>query len=633
MPRDLLLVEDDDALQRLFKRVLERAGYRVKAVGDLAAARHALFTQPVHVAVMDEVLPDGSGLEFLRERRDEGWRTPVVWVSGFDRGQEVLDRAAEAGVTEVMQKPVRSEDLVQRVTALVPPEEPQAAAPLTQPLEAMLGSTRGGLAVQLGGRVAQLGTVVQAVFEGRETPLAARRYAAAVRARARRSGFPVLAKMLSKVSAELSLLNVADPSDHAGHHARLQTLLDDAAREVPGPDPRSAEASVPRFLVVASRATEAVELMSEAAALGLQLHVVPKVADAVSYAASKPTRGAVLGPVTAESVQAALRLRSATNEAELPVAFLGRRADKQAADTVRQIPGALLLDESLPAGALAAELVDLLQSWERAAAMTALLVDDDPSFVEEATSILKRQGMEVVVRSSVADQSELLDVVGPDLVLVSMNLPDDGGPAFARALRQDMYWRHLPLICTTTEAGPAARAACFAAGANDYLLKPLLVDELVGRAHAWIALSRLRVGEGRRDGLTGLRTRQGTLTELQRRAGLGEPQVAYLVRLEPSLGSFNDTHGFEVGDNLVRALATQVVSLMPTEAVLGRWGGGALIVGVPHSDRSESKARLTQGVTGVAIGEGIERVEAQVSVVEVVPAEGEDMAWALRGAD
>jgi DNA-binding response OmpR family regulator len=170
-------------MRRLFDRVLTCAGYRVKAVDSLGGARNALFTPSVHVVVMDEVLPDGSGLAFVRERRGEGWRTPVVWVSGFDRDPQIVEQAREVGVTEVLQKPVRSEERVARVSGLVPPEDPDSDSTGPGPLEAMLGSTRGGLAVQLGGRVAQLAALVQAVVDGRERPLAARRFAAAVRAR------------------------------------------------------------------------------------------------------------------------------------------------------------------------------------------------------------------------------------------------------------------------------------------------------------------------------------------------------------------------------------------------------------------------------------------------------------------
>ena len=630
MPRELLLVEDDEDLQRLFQRVLERAGYRVKAVSDLASARRALFTQQVHIVVLDEVLPDGSGLSFIREQRADGWRTPVVWVSGFDRGQEARDRADAAGVSIVLQKPVSPEHLVDQVCELVPPVETTDEVSGIQPLEGMLGSTRGGLAVQLAGRVAQLSTVIAAVFEGNETPLAARRYAAAVRARARRSGFPKLARVLTEVSGELSVLNLSEPADHPGHHATLRSLLERAQREVPGPGDDAVTVTAPRLLVVSSRAAHAVELMSEASALGLHLHVVPTLQQGLAYASSKPIRGALLGPVVAASLEAATQLRAHTNESELPIAFLGRPDERDQAESVLTLRGAVILDENLPAGALVLELVDLLQSAERVATMTVLLVEEDLVFAESASQFLRAQGVEVVVRDEVDELGDLLAEVAPELVIVSTDLDQDRGWALTRELRENEEWRHIPLVLSLADGSPEARSRCYAAGANDYLLKPLVPEALANRVHAWIALSRLRVGERRRDGLTGLRTRQGTLAELERRASLGEPQVAFLIRLEPGVGAINERHGFAVADELIRALAAQVLQLCRGPAVAGRWSGGSLIVGVPHASRSSMNSTLTQGLSEVAVGEGAERVDAGVLVVRVVPGEGEDLARALR---
>jgi hypothetical protein len=114
----------------------------------------------------------------------------------------------------------------------------------------------------------------------------------------------------------LSLLNVADSEDHAGHLDRLNQMLEEATKEVPGPDPRSAEANTPAFVVVAKQATRAVELMGEAAALGVHLAVVPKVSEAVRFAESRSVRGALLGRVGPDTIEGALRLRAVTHDAD-----------------------------------------------------------------------------------------------------------------------------------------------------------------------------------------------------------------------------------------------------------------------------------------------------------------------------
>jgi PleD family two-component response regulator len=289
-----------------------------------------------------------------------------------------------------------------------------------------------------------------------------------------------------------------------------------------------------------------------------------------------------------------------------------------------------LLDQSLAAGALAAEIVDLLNSAEQTAALTALLVDDDTDFVGGATSVLRRHGVDVVVRPDSAGFLRVLDPIEPDIVIASADLPRGARFSLASALRGSTRWRHIPLILVTQDVRGATRTRCFDAGANDDVNTPLLPAELWGRVHAWIAVARLRTSERRRDSLTGLRARQGCLTELSRRVELGQPQVAFVIRLSPGLREVNLKHGFEVGDEVVRQLATDVLNLVPTLAVVGRWSGGSLLVGVPQSDAAEVRIALDSGCDQVRVGEGLSEVLVGTSVRFVKPTEEQVLTDALR---
>ncbi|MBW4041071.1 MAG: response regulator transcription factor [Acidobacteria bacterium] len=111
-----------------------------------------------------------------------------------------------------------------------------------------------------------------------------------------------------------------------------------------------------------------------------------------------------------------------------------------------------------------------------------LVVEDDVLIRESVTAALDRAGF---ATCAVADGSQLPAVAAefrPDLALLDVTLP---GPAdgfgLARALRRD---RDLPVIFLTARDGAADRLAGFGAGADDYVVKPFIVEELVARVRA-----------------------------------------------------------------------------------------------------------------------------------------------------
>ncbi len=106
-PFHVLIVDDDGVQCRLSEAHVARAGGRAEIAGTLAAARTMLAAAPERFAalLLDLGLPDGSGLELLRELRARGHSVPVIVQTGEGR----LDRAVEAmraGATDFLVKPV-----------------------------------------------------------------------------------------------------------------------------------------------------------------------------------------------------------------------------------------------------------------------------------------------------------------------------------------------------------------------------------------------------------------------------------------------------------------------------------------------------------------------------------------------
>ena len=114
-PRDVLVVEDDSTVSVIVCTALEKAGYQVRAVSNCVSAREEMKARPPKVLVVDVGLPDGNGLDIVRNLRPRAHGGPtVVVLSGFRQERNVL-AAFEAGADDFMVKPFSPRELVARV--------------------------------------------------------------------------------------------------------------------------------------------------------------------------------------------------------------------------------------------------------------------------------------------------------------------------------------------------------------------------------------------------------------------------------------------------------------------------------------------------------------------------------------
>jgi len=109
--RLLLIVEDEPAQRDLLTRLLSMRGWSVKAAAELAQARRLLADTPFEAVVTDFQLPDGTGLDVLREARGRDPSVGVVLVSAFGTVAMAVE-AMRGGAFDVMLKPVDPEALV-----------------------------------------------------------------------------------------------------------------------------------------------------------------------------------------------------------------------------------------------------------------------------------------------------------------------------------------------------------------------------------------------------------------------------------------------------------------------------------------------------------------------------------------
>ncbi len=101
---DILIVDDDELFRAELLHVLRSERLAVDACGNLAQARRALAARRPAVVLLDIQLPDGSGIDLLKELQREETRPEVVIVSGAATLQEAAD-SVKLGATDFLEKP------------------------------------------------------------------------------------------------------------------------------------------------------------------------------------------------------------------------------------------------------------------------------------------------------------------------------------------------------------------------------------------------------------------------------------------------------------------------------------------------------------------------------------------------
>ena len=120
-----------------------------------------------------------------------------------------------------------------------------------------------------------------------------------------------------------------------------------------------------------------------------------------------------------------------------------------------------------------------------------LVVDDDIRSGFALTSMLELHGMKVIYAENGREGLERLQQhANTDLVLLDIMMPEMDGYETARAIRAMPRFQHLPIISLTAKALKGDREKAMAAGASDYIAKPVDVDELVAMMRNWLAPAR-----------------------------------------------------------------------------------------------------------------------------------------------
>lgn len=111
----LLVVDDEPAMRKLLRIVLENEGWKVSLAGTAQEAIQTMAIHPPDLVLLDIGLPDKSGMEVLEDIR--GWyEKPIIMLTAHDT-EDLIVRALDEGAADYLTKPFRTAELTARIRA------------------------------------------------------------------------------------------------------------------------------------------------------------------------------------------------------------------------------------------------------------------------------------------------------------------------------------------------------------------------------------------------------------------------------------------------------------------------------------------------------------------------------------
>ncbi len=282
--------------------------------------------------------------------------------------------------------------------------------------------------------------------------------------------------------------------------------------------------------------------------------------------------------------------------------------------------------------------------------MRILIADDDVTSRLVLVGVLKKHGYEVVVT---VDGAEAWDAMqrpdAPKLAIFDWVMPGLAGVDVCRRARTIQSDQPPYIILLTSRGEKTDIVTGLEAGADDYLAKPFDAGELLARVDVGRRMVELqaRLSEARdelaheamHDPLTGVLNRRAFAIALSREISRKRRHhncLAVGICDVDHFKQINDTHGHQVGDEVLCGLVRVIGSNLRGHDVLGRHGGDEFVVLTEHAREDGAGIlyeRLQAAVADSPIPTGAGDIPITISFGVKIGAEGETEAELLAAAD
>lgn len=211
-----------------------------------------------------------------------------------------------------------------------------------------------------------------------------------------------------------------------------------------------------------------------------------------------------------------------------------------------------------------------------------MVVDDDPVFLATLRLVLEPWGIAMTELNDPSQFWQVLPTANPDLLILDVNMPQISGIELCQSVRCNEEWQSLPILFLTVHREVDKIQQMFAAGADDYVTKPIVGPELLTRITQRLERIRLLQTLSRKDPITGLANQQQSyreLTALLQQADRDRLPLSLVLLKATQLHSINVQYGHAIGHQLLRHWGTVLRSSFRTSEGMGYWADGEFVIG------------------------------------------------------
>ncbi len=353
--------------------------------------------------------------------------------------------------------------------------------------------------------------------------------------------------------------------------------------------------SRPLLLIVDHDATLVAELVKEAENWGWQTAIALTL-NAAREHLYRHHPSVVLLDLEFSQPAAGLTLLAELHQRKPPVPVVVFTADNSLTrrlEVLRQ-GGQVFLQKPVPTVQVLETVNQVIQQADAAEARI-LVVDDDPLMLTLLKTLLDPWGLRVTALQDPRNFWEALEACSPDLLILDVEMPHLNGIELCQVVRNDARWNSLPILFLTAHDAPDRVNQVFAAGADDFVHKPIVGPELVNRILNRLERIKLLRQMAETDPLTLVANRHKSTQDLEEFLRLAKRHHQPLCLAVLDIDHFklvNDRYGHAMGDTVLRHLGHLLRQSFRQDDVVARWGGEEFVVGLYGVAREDGGQRL-----------------------------------------
>ena len=359
----------------------------------------------------------------------------------------------------------------------------------------------------------------------------------------------------------------------------------------PTPEQSSAADERPFLLVVSQDKSLAAELERSAANGGIRSQIATNPALAREQLVNNRPDVVVL-ELCSHTSDDGLRLLAELNCCTPPVPVLVITNQDSLLDRVQiaRLGGRGCLQKPVASDLLLETLTNLVQRSRKAAAKV-MVVDDDPVILSAVCSLLQPWGLKVSTLENPLKFWETLETTAPDLLVLDVEMPQMSGIELCQVVRNDPRHCGLPVLFLTARTDADTMRRVFAAGADDYVNKPIVGPELLTRILNRLDRTRMLRTISEIDALTGVANRRQSTQEINQLLSLAQRHnqpLCFAVLKIDYLQQINQQYGHAVGDEVLSRFGRLLQRNFQSE-ILCRWGGAEFVVAMYGMTQRDGK--------------------------------------------